>query len=145
MGLDMYLEGRKFHMGAGPDFKRPEEDGFPLREKILELGYWRKEPDLHGYIVDKFADGKDECQDIYLSAENMEDIRAAVRERRLPHTTGFFFGASCDPESQDPQEREWALQFEKEADEIFAKAIEWLNAGKGDREVWRSVYYRASW
>jgi hypothetical protein len=144
MGLDMYLEGRKYIFG-NRDKPEIQEDGFRLKEKVLELGYWRKEPNLHGYIVEKFADGKDDCQDIHLSVENMEQIRQAVKDRVLPTTQGFFFGASCDPNSEDPQEREWALQFEKETDEIFAKAIQWLKDGEGNREVWRSVYYRASW
>lgn len=146
MGLDMYLEGRKFLLN---DWKNPEndakEDGFRLKEKILELGYWRKEPNLHGYIVETFAGGKDECQDIELCVEDLEKIREAVRNRQLIPTQGFFFGASADPNSEYPEEREWALRFEKNTDEIFAKAIEWLKAGKGDPKIWRSVYYRASW
>ena len=57
MGLDMYLEGRKSRYD-----KQETEDGFPLQTKVLELGYWRKHPNLHGYIVQEFADGVDECQ-----------------------------------------------------------------------------------
>jgi hypothetical protein len=56
MGLDMYLTGEKFLMT-----RNLEEDGFRLRSKTLELGYWRKHPNLHGYIVQTFADGTDEC------------------------------------------------------------------------------------
>ena len=144
MGLDMYLEGRKYLWN---NWKNPEndlkEDGFRLKEKILELGYWRKEPNLHGYIVEKFADGKDECQDIELGEEDMLDIISAVRERRLPETRGFFFGANADPNSEDPQEREWALQFERETIATFEAAIAWIKA-RGDMET-RYVVYRASW
>ncbi len=47
MGLDMYLTGEKFLM---PDFQNRsidlQEDGFRLRSKTVELGYWRKHPDL---------------------------------------------------------------------------------------------------
>lgn len=143
MGLDMYLEGRKYLFGDSKGANFPTEDGFRLRQKILELGYWRKEPDLHGYIVEKYAGGKDECQDIELGREDMLDIISAVRERRLPHTEGFFFGAQCDPNSEDPQEREWALQFERETIETFEKAIAWVE-GRGDTET-RYVVYRASW
>ena len=70
MGLDMYLTGEKFVMATGL-----QEDGFPLRSKTLELGYWRKHPNLHGYIVQTFVGGKDECQEIYLGAP--ERIRSA--------------------------------------------------------------------
>jgi hypothetical protein len=139
----MYLEGRKYLLGKGPKFERPTEDGFPLKEKKLELGYWRKEPNLHGFIVQTFADGKDECQDIELGTEDLIKIKEAVVNRTLPHTTGFFFGAQCDPNSEDPQEREWALQFEKDTVEIFDKAVEWVNAKEDGAMRW--VVYRASW
>lgn len=55
MGLDMYLEGKE-HIGG----------------ETVELGYWRKHPDLHGYIVGTFADGKDICQEIPLAVQDME-------------------------------------------------------------------------
>lgn len=143
MGLDMYLEGHKYLFSSGKKSEVVKEDGFRLKEKILELGYWRKEPDLHGYIVEKFADGKDDCKDIELGKEEMLDIISAVKERRLPHTSGFFFGASCDPESQDEQEREWALQFERKTIETFEKAIAWSETREPEEMRW--VAYRASW
>lgn len=143
MGLDMYLNGHKYLWSGSREKPEVKEDGFRLKEKILELGYWRKEPDLHGYIVEKYAGGKDDCTDIELSKEDMQDIISAVRERRLPHTTGFFFGAQCDPNSEDPQEREWALQFERETIETFEKAIAWVEE-RADTEM-RWVAYRASW
>lgn len=144
MGLDMYLNGHKYLWSGSREQPSVTEDGFRLKERILELGYWRKEPHLHGYIVEKFAGGKDECQDIELGMEDMLDIISAVKERRLlMDTTGFFFGTACDPNSSDPQEREWALQFEKDTIEIFEKAIEWVK-GRVDTES-RYVVYRASW
>lgn len=147
MGLDMYLEGRKYHT---QNWKHPEkdvtEDGFRLKEKILELGYWRKEPNLHGYIVKTFADGKDECQDIELCVEDLQKIREAVRNRQLIETHGFFFGASADPNSDDPEERKWAEEFESNTIEIFDKAIAWVNArNEEDKTIMRWVVYRASW
>src|ERR1700683_3641911 len=30
-----------------------QEDGFRLRSKTVELGYWRKHPNLHGYICQR--------------------------------------------------------------------------------------------
>ena len=144
MGLDMYLEGRKYLLSSRND-EVPTEDGFRLREKILELGYWRKEPNLHGYIVQTFADGKDDCQDIELFVEDLEKIREAVRNRQLIDTSGFFFGQSADPNSDDPEEREWAEQFERETIEILDKAIAWVNDVKTDKTSMRCVVYRASW
>ena len=44
MGLDMYLTGEKFVMSL-----KLQEDGFRLSSKTLDLGYWRKHPNLHGF------------------------------------------------------------------------------------------------
>jgi len=114
MGLDMYLNGKAF---LWTDWDKPENnlqrDGYRVREITLELGYWRKHPDLHGYIVETFAKGVDNCEEINLTAENMIQIIAAIKDRQLPHTEGFFFGASDGSE-------------DKATIEIFLKAIKWL-------------------
>jgi hypothetical protein len=136
MGLDMYLNGNKY---LPSNWKNPEtdrtEDGIKIKNIIVELGYWRKHPDLHGFIVEMFADGKDECQEIELDVDQMRMIIEAIRENRLPHTTGFFFGSSENDEEQ-----------KNEAIASFERAIAWLEDGKGkDATEWRSVSYRASW
>jgi hypothetical protein len=127
MGLDMYLEGRKFIHSP-----RPTEDGYPLMARVLELGYWRKHPNLHGYIVAEFAQGVDECQDINLTCENLEQIVSAVASRALPETEGFFFGKSDGADDQETTKQ-------------LKAAIAWLKAGQEDQDTWRSVVYRASW
>lgn len=131
MGLDMYLDGDKF---LALDFDNPEtpptEDGYRLTNKTLRLGYWRKHPNLHGYIVNTFADGVDQCQRIDLSEEDIEKIIDAVARNALPHTAGFFFGVS------DGREREETLG-------IFRNALQWLRTPEPN--VFRSVYYQASW
>jgi hypothetical protein len=129
MGLDMYLTGKKLVMNASLNLR---EDGFPLRSKTLDLGYWRKHPDLHGYIVQTFAGGKDECQNIELGVNRIRTIIAAVKARELPHTTGFFFGAS--DESQEQIDQDIA---------IFVRALAWLETDEAG--IFRSVVYRASW
>jgi hypothetical protein len=60
MGLDMYLVGKT-------------SDG-----TNKELGYWRKHPDLHGFIVNEFGGGIDECQQIDLNEECLKQILLAV-------------------------------------------------------------------
>jgi hypothetical protein len=129
MGLDMYLTGEKFIMGSNG--LNPQEDGFRLRSKTLELGYWRKHPNLHGYIVQTFAGGEDECQTIDLS-DHIRTIIAAVQARDLPDTTGFFFGVS------DPSQERIAEDIA-----IFERALAWVETH--DPGILRSVRYRASW
>lgn len=116
MGLDSYLEGRKF---LWQDYEHPErdpmEDGFRITERILSLGYWRKHPNLHGYIVQEFADGEDKCQDIELSADDLRKIIKAIKDSKLPHTEGFFFGQSDD----GPKQRKHDMA-------IFEAALKWV-------------------
>jgi hypothetical protein len=131
MGLDMFLEGEKF---LWKNHRKPElnpiEDGFAVKGRTLRLGYWRKHPDLHGYIVNTFADGKDECQDIELGPDELRQILAASEADKLPETSGFFFGKS-QPEDKAATK------------EILEKAIAWLE--EKEPNVSRSVTYRASW
>jgi hypothetical protein len=150
VGLDMYLEGRKFKYGS-----TEVEDGFPVKTKILELGYWRKHPNLHGYIVQAFAEGLDQCQDIDLGAKDIRNIISAIERNALPETTGFFFGSSESGKAQ-----------RKNDVEVFTKALAWLENVKvvqpekieteigvmykievGDElpTEYRHIVYRASW
>ena len=131
MGLDMYLDGEKYlwtHRRNPQDISR--EDGYEVKSRTLRLGYWRKHPNLHGYIVNTFADGVDNCQAIALEDTDIERIIEAVARDSLPHTEGFFFGIS------DGTEKDETLH-------IFTKALAWLRT-KDDTSS-RTVSYRASW
>lgn len=127
MGLDMYLEGHKFFWG---NYEQPEknliEDGFPLKGKELELGYWRKHQNLHDYIVQTFADGWryqcHMCQKIELDADDVDTIIAAIQGLHDSH------GA--------------AEEIEKDI-QIFKRAKAWL--AERQKGVSKSIIYRASW
>lgn len=128
MGLDMYLRGSKYCKYDGSRM----EDGFRLTEVTLDLGYWRKHANLHGAVVQMFAGGVDKCQRIDLSADDLAALDAAVRSRQLPHTEGFFFGASDN--SDEEVEQDLAT---------LRAAKDWLLTK--DEGHYRSVYYQASW
>ncbi len=119
MGLDMYLEGEKYYWTdwANPDANRKEDD-LEVKSLRVKLGYWRKHPDLHGFIVEAFGGGEDNKNEIVLSAQDMRNIISAINEKRLPHTEGFFFGASLGTEEE-----------RKEDVAVFEKAIAWIEAG----------------
>lgn len=131
MGLDMYLTGEKYFMANGKDAK-PEviEEGYRLKAKNFELGYWRKHPSLHGYIVETFANSVDECQRVELGVNCLKTILKAVKGETLPETSGFFFGENQNADDQDTVEQ-------------ITKAIKWLETEEPG--VWRSVIYQASW
>ncbi len=127
----MYLHGSKFHTSLVADETNEPSylDGKRVSTSIIDLGYWRKHPNLHGYIVETFASGIDECQEITLNEDDLEKIAKAIEDRKLPHTEGFFFGSS-----EDHNETEEDAKVFREAKDFLRKS-DWT----------RSVYYRASW
>jgi hypothetical protein len=133
MGLDMHLTGEKYLF---TDWENPAnnqyQDGFRVKGLNLELGYWRKHPDLHGYIVENFGGGHDDCQPIRLSCENIQSIIEAVLENRLPKTSGFFFGESLNDKEQVD-----------ETVAILQEAMNW--AGSEPEGFFHEVIYQASW
>jgi|TARA_A100001015_G_scaffold123165_1_gene136530 hypothetical protein len=138
MGLDMYLTGNALE--ARSEGKRPKRDGFDIIATRLDLGYWRKHRMLHGYIVQNFADGVDDCRRIELEEEDLSQIEIALlkwadNSAALPKTEGFFFG--------DDEGDEYYRKRAKEDAGMFREARRWLQKKQDD--VWKSVEYEASW
>jgi hypothetical protein len=159
----MYLRGEKFFwtVWGNHSLERMEDDK-KVSSLEVDLGYWRKHPDLHGFIVKEFANGVDECQRIDLTLEQIDTIIAAVKERRLPHTTGFFFGQSDGSEYvEDIAIFEAAKAWLAATDEapikfddpeplapgISVMVSELQTSAKPveRQQISRSVFYRASW
>lgn len=132
MGLDMYLRGEKFFW---TNWRTPEnnrmEDGLKVSTLIVELGYWRKHPNLHGFIVSTYAN-EDNCERIDLTEDQLREIIATVKDKKLPKTSGFFFGASSGSDEEVAEDVA-----------ILEKAIAW--AETKEEGVSRGVFYRASW
>jgi hypothetical protein len=128
MGLDMYLNGERYFM----DYPAIVTGKFGKKAEIYELGYWRKHPNLHGYIVENFGDGVDDCCEIPLDEDRLNQLIEAVKTKDLPETIGFFFGESDGSEEEIKGDLK-----------ILQSALEWLL--EKDEGVWRSVSYRASW
>jgi hypothetical protein len=134
MGLDMYMRGYKYLLEDAANNRN--EDGYRVVAVEIELGYWRKHPDLHGYIVREFADGEDKCQEIPLNAKALQKCIEAVKKGVLPRTEGFFFGSSAG---------HWLDAEGVEATtKMLHGAIKWLADQKQGSE-YRSVLYQASW
>lgn len=131
----MYLQGHIY---------RPSDittiDDFTVKEIVIELGYWRKHPDLHGAIVQTFADGVDDCNCIELSEDDLHTIISMIKSDSLPETSGFFFGRSYKLSEKGYNEQ-------KEQDiEVFQKALKWIQESKKRKDA--SLYwitYRGSW
>ena len=90
MGLDMYAFTTAEPVTAEVDF---------TTETATELAYWRKHPNLHGWMEQLYrakggTDADFNCVNVALTAEDIDRLERDIRHQALPHTEGFFFGTS---------------------------------------------------
>ena len=122
MGLDMYA----YAAAKAYDHNSDSES--------REIAYWRKHPNLHGWMeqlwrsrnTDPAVDPMFNGVELELTWEDLELLEEDIKNGRLPHTVGFFFGDNSDDyyQSQD-------LEFVKQARaEIFSGL---------------KVFYNSSW
>ncbi len=116
MGLDMYAyvaakEGQQGEYYDGVEWD-PEAREFVNKTttKPRELAYWRKHPNLHGWMeqlwIAKGRPGFDESTadhdptfngiELELTHKDLDDLERAVTHKQLPSTRGFFFGDDAD-------------------------------------------------
>ena len=145
MGLDMYLSAKRY-LGYGQDELANkvgelfhELGDARVKEITAELRYWRKANAIHKWFVDNVQEGRDECQESWLSREQLEQLLAVIEEvladrskaaKLLPPQSGFFFGSDIIDEGywQDLEQTRDGLR----------------NVLKRKLEGW-DFYYRASW
>jgi hypothetical protein len=166
MGLDMnlYRETHVIEKGGKPSKIRPErvyaiteeikweittlKGGKPSKirpERVYaiteEIAYWRKFNALHAFIVNNFAEGKDDCQIIYLYDDELQKIHDTLKKiheskndslalELMPPSEGFFFGSY--------EIDEWYWKNVENAYKVFSEIL-------SDGEETREYYYQASW
>jgi hypothetical protein len=156
MGLDMYLYREQYV--SGYTYRGQDTSAY---NKILEatglescedsphatvsvcVAYWRKANAVHKFFCD-LDGGKDECQRIPVSIEQLIELRdmcksivlePAIAEDVLPPQSGFFFGSY---EIDD-----WYMQDMKNTVKVLDKILSDIPA---DANPWDySFYYQASW
>ena len=94
-----------------------------------EIAYWRKHPDLHGWMENLYREkgGREQSFNgdlVVLTLADLDRLEEDILRKNLPKTTGFFFGESGEISLKD-------LEFVLEA----RKAIQ-----EGD-----TVFYDSSW
>ena len=107
MGLDMYLNAKRYIWYNEDDLADtvanvfPEIKGRRVKEVIVEAMYWRKANAIHKWFVDNVQNGVDECEEHYVSREQLTELRDLVLEvlatrdaSKLPPQAGFFFGST---------------------------------------------------
>lgn len=166
MGLDMYIYARKnCFVSSWIDESKgqikcelPKElDAFKDLDEVknslsidfnvdYKIGYWRKANHIHKWFVDNCADGRDECQIIWLDKADLEKLRNVCAEvmqdhskaeQLLPTCDGFFFGGT--------EYDEYYFNDIDKAMKILDACIKFLEEKeKAEDYSWR-LYYQASW
>lgn len=105
MGLDQYAFARKGEpIETTEDYTYQDFDGNTHTEQRTsvsyeeerEVAYWRKHPNLQGWMEDlwrsKGNEGEFNCVDVELTLEDLDALEQSLDESALPETSGFFFG-----------------------------------------------------
>lgn len=104
MGLDMYAYAVRNRPETPVDFYLTQE--VETRDPPRDVFYWRKHPNLHGWMERLYREkgGKEEdfnLVNVILDPADLDRLEADVRADALPQTTGFFFGASHPDDKKD--------------------------------------------
>ena len=103
MGLDQYANARRGE-------PQTDEDGYTYYEDSMELAYWRKHPNLQGWMEElwreKGNDGEFNCEDVELTLDDLDALEQSLDNEALPETVGFFFGQNSDDHYAE-QDREF--------------------------------------
>ena len=138
MGLDMNAYKTKAKFTKDTDFNDEifgktgdgDIDFEGLIVDIEEIAYWRKHPDLHGWMEQLYRKkGGTEVSfngdTVLLTEEDIDNLKIAVLTRTLPSTSGFFFGASRQ--------------------EINFADLEFIEKAKEAIKEGYTIYYDSSW
>ena len=153
MGLDMYLNKKTYvkkwnhtpeHSVYNITIDRERGHGIKTERVTFieeELMYWRKANQIHKYFVDTVGKGEDNCQEMYVDTETIEDlidklkkvVKAkddSVSRKLLPTGSGFFFGST-----------EYDEYYYEECEVTLNELSNLMDDGDLDGDI----YYQASW
>ena len=103
----------------------------PIAPAPREIAYWRKHPNLHGWM-ERLAESKNveygsfNGVELELTWEDLDELERAVTHDQLPATRGFFFGDGAD-------------DFYKEQD------LEFVKKARAELFMGLKVFYNSSW
>lgn len=135
MGLDMYAysankAGAQTEYWDNGDWNNETGEFVSTCTKPKELAYWRKHPNLHGWMEQLYreqgGEGDFNGDELELTWEDLMQLEEDIQEGRLPSTTGFFFGDASD-------------DYYKEQD------LEFIKQAKADLLCGLRVFYNSSW
>jgi hypothetical protein len=137
MGLDMYAyvaakadQQNDFYDGAHYDAEVGDYVN-PNITKPREIAYWRKHPNLHGWM-EKLAQDKGLEYDSFngiemeLTHKDLDELERAVTHKQLPTTGGFFFGNPAD-------------------EHYYKSDLEFVKNARAEMFLGLRVFYNSSW
>jgi hypothetical protein len=122
------------------DIDGDEEGDYGAKEVGFRVAYWRKANAIHAWFVKNVQEGRDECQESYVSREQLEELVEVCKQviekpklstELLPPQSGFFFGST--------EVDEWYLHDLEHTVKTLQKALAEPAFNKGD------FYYQSSW
>ena len=123
MGLDMYAVATKAKLNKEVDFDT-------INVETEDLHYWRKHPNLHGWMQNLYEHkgGKSDSFNgdcVVLNILDLDALEGDIKNGRLPDTQGFFFGNSDGDEVNDD--------------------LEFVNKARTALAEGKTVYYTSWW
>ena len=98
--------------------------------KPREIAYWRKHPNLHGWMQNlwefKGNSGDFNGDELELTWHDLEVLEEAIINNELPDTSGFFFGNNAD-------------------DHYREQDLEFIKNAKAELFLGLKVFYNSSW
>jgi hypothetical protein len=98
--------------------------------KPVEIAYWRKHPNLHGWMEKLYRErgggGDFNGDELELTWQDLDNLEQIVKEKQLPSTRGFFFGDVAD-------------------DDYYENDLEFIRKARAELFMGLKVFYNSSW
>jgi hypothetical protein len=138
-------EGQQNEYYEGAEFD-PELKDYVNKKvsKPRELAYWRKHPNLHGWMEQLWRNKKYSVQstdastpanadsdvfngiELELTWEDLDELERTVTHKQLPSTSGFFFGNDAD-------------------EHYYESDLAFIRNAKAELFLGLKVFYNSSW
>jgi hypothetical protein len=129
MGLDMYAYVAT-KAGQQQEYWEQDSDTPQTVSKPREIAYWRKHPNLHGWMQKLWEsqgnEGDFNGDELELTYDDLERLELDVIAGTLPGTTGFFFGNDADDHYRDHD-------------------LEFIKNARAELFMGLKVFYNSSW
>ena len=133
MGLDMFAYAGV--ISNQHDFFVNDQEQVEANEPPREIAYWRKHPNLHGWMEQLWRNKNDTHGlnditfngiELELTWEDLDALEEDIKNGQLPSTSGFFFGTPAD-------------------DYYRVQDLEFIRNARAEIFMGLRVFYNSSW